>query len=249
MEDNDGNVVVCAKVTMFRPNHEEPLAGFGFAKTDDGKDFFLPMSTCRKVVAGSTAPEFSYEDWKQWPRLGDEVIIAPDLRPPIPGKATRAGCWGYKKYWDAALAEIKNRPIYRVVGENRFKGQLMKNGAREEEVAVGTMEELQARFPRGLANDPLGTEKPYHSGPCQRINRWFVWKDADFVPCDDPRPTPNPVALAACSREVKPESGNGAQTEMDRELEELARSTNGRRAGTKTPRPGHIRSRAELVPA
>lgn len=226
MKDNDGNVVVFAKVTMFRPNHEEPLAGFGFARTDDGKDFFLPMSSCRKVVAGHTAPEFSYEDWKQWPRFGDEIVLLPDLRPPIPGKATRAGRWGYRKYWDTALAEIKNRPVYRVVGQNRFKGQVMKNAElREEEVAIGTLDELCARFPRGVANDPVGTENPYRSGPCQRINSWKIWKDGNFVACEDPRPKP----------EVG--NGNGASTELDRELEDLARSANGRRFGTQTHRP------------
>lgn len=254
MKDNEGNTVVFARVNMFRPNHEEPLAGFGFAKTAEGKDFFLPMSSCRKVVAGSTAPEFSYEDWSQWPRFGDEVVILPDLRPPIPGKATRACRWGYRKYWDTALAEIKNRPVYRVVGENRFKGQLMNSNVREEELAIGTLEELQARFPRGLANDPVGTDKLYRSGPCQRINRWQVWKDANFVPCDDPRPKPNPVAVVVCNREVKPEvgnNGNGTPTELDRELEELARSTSGRN-GRRTGGPidsGYERTLKALVVA
>ncbi len=225
---------------MFRPNHDESLAGFGFAKTADGKDYFLPMSSCRKVVAGPTAPEFSCEDWSQWPKCGDEVVITPDLRPALPGRAPRAGLWGYKRYWDLALSQIKTRSMYRVVGENRFKGQIMRNGVREEEVAVGTMEELQARFPRGRENDPVGTEKPYHSGPCQRINRWTVWKDADFVACDDPRPNPNPnpnpVAVAVCNREQKPAVAEQL-TELDRELEEFARSASGRRAGTTTRRP------------
>lgn len=249
VKDNECNTVVFAKVTMFRPNHDEPLASFGFAKTAEGTDFFLPMSSCRKVVAGSTAPEFSCEDWAQWPHFGDEVVILPDLRPPIPGKATRACRWGYKRYWDAALAEINNRPIYRVVGENRFKGKMMKNGAREEEIAVGTVEELQARFPRGVQNDPLGTDSPYRSGPCQRINRWTVWKNADFVACDDPRPKPNPVAVAVCAREQKPAAtnGNSALTELDHELEELARSSGGRRAGTKTIRPDHENVIRKLV--
>lgn len=251
MKDNNGNRVVFAKVFMFRPDHAEPLKGFGFARAEDGKEFFLPMSSCRKVVAGSTAPEFSYEDWKQWPRFGEEVVILPDLRPPLPGKATRAGLWGYKRYWDSALSEIKARPVYRVVGENRFKGQLMNGGVREEELAVGTVEELHAQFPRGLVNDPLGTEQPYRSGPCSRINRWQVWKDVDFISCNDPRPKPNPVAVAVCNREVKPQVGNenDIQTDLDRELEELARSVNGRRAGTKTNRPGQFVSHAELVAA
>lgn len=247
MKDNDGNVVF-AKVFMFRPDHVEPLKGFGFAEAEDGKKFFLPMSGCRKVVVGSTAPEFSYEDWKQWPCRGDEVVILPDLRPPIPGKATRAGRWGYRRYWDSALSEIKARPVYRVVGENRFRGQLMKNGAREEEIAVGTLEELQTKFPRGVANDPLGTGAPYRSGPCQRINRWQVWRNADFAPCDDPRSKPNPPAVAVCNRELEPETvaGNGDPTAelWIKELVALANSAGGRRTGTTTPRPGR-----QLVPA
>lgn len=240
MKDNDGNCVVFAKVFMFRPDHVEPLKGFGFAETEDGKKFFLPMSSCRKVVSGSTAPEFSYNDWKQWPCRGDEVVILPDLRPPLPGKFPRAGCWGYRRYWDSALSEIKNRPIYRVVGENLFKWQKMNGAVREDEIAVGTLEELQAKFPSGVANDPLGTNAPYRSGPCQRINRWQVWRNTDFAPCDDPRSRPNsPVAV--CNRELEEavgDSGDSTETESDKELAELARLAGGRRAGTTTLRPG-----------
>lgn|GEM_PF-3204783 len=243
MHTNNTVGVVFARVVSFHPNHTESAKGFGFAQTQDGKDFYLPMWACRKILAGPTAPDFSFEEWGQWPRRGDEIVILPDAKPAFAGKAPRAWRWGYRRYWDLALNQIKDRPMYRVVGENRFKGQVMRNGAREQEVAVGMMEELQAKFPRGVANDPLGTEQPYRSGPCSRLNRWFVFRDAEFVPCDDPRPNPNPVALAMVNSEA-PKADSSPANELERELEELAASAGGKRAGTKTRRP-----HAELVPA
>jgi hypothetical protein len=213
---------VFAKVTNFRPNHTESAKGFGFAKTAEGKDFYLPMWACRKVFAGPTAPDFSFEEWQQWPHFNDEIVVLPDIHSPRNGEAHRAWRWGYRRYWDLALNQIKDRPMYRVVGENRFKGQVMKNDIREEEVTVGTMEELQSKFPRGVANDPLGTEQPYRSGPCQRLNRWQIWKNAEFVNCDDPRPNPNLVSVTTCERELKPEAAAHSVaeqlTELDREL-------------------------------
>ena len=186
-----------AKVVIFRPNHSEPEKGFGFADTAGGQRFYIPMWACRKIVAGLEGPEFSPEEWNQWPKgaefagnnLADEVVLIPDLRPPRSGEAPRAYRWGYRRWWDVAAREIEARPIYRVMGENRFRGQVVPAERREEEVAVGTMEELQAKFPREMGNDPLRADKPYHSGPCQRINRWFVWKDGDWCLCEDPRPS------------------------------------------------------------
>ena len=188
--------ILFAKVVAFRLNRPEPEKSFGFADTAEGERFNIPMWTCRKIVPGLSAPEFSPEEWHQWPKsvefvgdkLADEIVLIPDLRPPRPGTVPRAYQWGYKRFWDAAARIIEERPIYRVMGENRFKGQVMPAERREEEIVVGTAEELQEQFPRGGTNDPLGTEKPYRSGPCQRINRWFVWDKSDWVACEDPRP-------------------------------------------------------------
>ncbi len=229
MKNND---VVFGTVKFFCPNRAEPDKGYGFVETERG-DYYVPMWACRKIANGPKEPEFSEEECRRWPYQGDEVVLIPDKRPPVNGGAPRAWRWGYRKFWDLALQEIKDRPFYQVRGENRFKGQVMNSDRREEVVIdCATMEELQARYPRGAKNDFLGTEEPYRSSPCQRINQWYVWKDGDWQKCPDPRPALVELenGLQEFSEKVAADlaverSANNA------DLEALVASTGGRNRG------------------
>lgn len=229
-----------AKLVVGRVQRFFPGGRFGFAQANAAV-FHFHMNACRKVVPGRTEPEFSVEPWGAWPNAGEEIVLLPDGREPLPGRALNAWRWGYKKYWEKVAAEIASRPHYRVMGENRFKGQVMGNGARYEIVVTGTLAEMCDLAPRGSVNDPLGTEEPYRSGPCQRINRWQRRagdKDGTEIwePCDDPRPLPSRIALETCQRE----QADANALAIVSELEALAVGAGGQRRGTKTPKPGQL---------
>jgi hypothetical protein len=168
---------------------------YGFAKTPEG-DYHFHMNACRKIVAGPTTPDFGFGSWGAWPKFGDMIVIMPPEIRRYTGKAPSAQCWGYQSYWNKVQEEILNRPLYRVLGENRFKGQVMAKRVRSEVIETGTMEELASKYPRGVSNDPLGTETPYRTGPCSRISRWVIrvagrgGEDDRWVACSDPRPVP-----------------------------------------------------------
>lgn len=236
MKTND---VVFGTVKFFYPNRPEPDKGYGFVETKRG-DYYIPMWACWKIVPGPKEPEFS-DECRRWPYQGDEVVLIPDRRPPTNGGAPRAWRWGYKKFWDIAIQEIHDRPLYQVLGENRFRGQKM-NGERREETVIdcATMEELQFRFPRGMANDPLGTDEPYRSGPCQRINQWYVWKGGDWQSCPDPRPAL--AELEECIQNLS--KGVVADIQAERpadeaDLETLVASTGGRNRGARNTERFH----------
>ncbi len=212
-----------AEMTAFFPRNQ-----FGFAKTDTGETIFVHMENCRKVLAGVTKPELSYENCGAWPeRESKKIVFIRDYRHPRNGQKVKALRWGYRRFWDRVVHEIAMRPYYRVMGENRFKGQVMNGTCRHQAVESGTMEELQSKFPRGTLNDPIGTDKPYRTSPCTRINHCERYDGTDaegkeiWTACGDPRPLPK-------------------STPADRELMELANSVNGKRKGTTTPRPGEL---------
>lgn len=183
------NNLVFAKSVSFTPNYYDRDKGFGFARAADGREYYFQMGTCRKIRAGICEPEFSEEPSRAWPEKGEEIVLLPYEKPFCASMKPAAYRWGYARYYRRVEDEIKARPLYRIVGENRFKGQMMPNGSRETVVVeCATLEEILAQFPevRGSYGDRLGPI--YRSGPCERLNRWLIWQEADWVSCDDPRP-------------------------------------------------------------
>jgi len=162
------NQLVVAVVSKFFSTGQ-----YGFANdSTTGQDYHFHMAACRRVEAGRMEPEFT-DEWMEWPRIGDGIVLIPHRYSNGLVKAWPTYRWGHKKFWDKAVKEIDARPLYRVTeAGNRFQGKFLPGEVAGKEVVRGSLAVLQRDYPRGVKNDPLGTEESYRSGPCQRVNRW-----------------------------------------------------------------------------
>lgn len=142
------------------------------------------------IIAGLTAPEFLRPPMKDLPLPSDELVMEV-MHAAIGGmKVTR---WGFAQSWREAENEISRRPLYRVLRENRFRGQIMKKEAQGEVFFEGSLEELVSLYPRdGHRVSCVDKLAPtYKTGPSTAKHRFEVRQDgAVWMPCDDPRPFP-----------------------------------------------------------
>ncbi len=147
------------------------------------------------VEVGTTTPYFPRS--KKERRLavpGDEVILFTEevCRQP------KIQWWGFADAWRQAEAEIAARPIYRVIRDNRFKGQMMPgelratgDSARNEVVFTGNLQQLLAQGTRDMRESTRDKFAPvYRTGPITARNAFEVKVGSEWKPCDDPRPFP-----------------------------------------------------------
>lgn len=208
---------------------------YGYIVPDKtGPDVKFHWHSGFQIRAGAENPVFTFDKLGGFPKPGSKVVFLRDCN--------RLYAWGYLYYYEQATLQIAHRPVYHVVTtKSFFKGQFTPSRCGNiTEVARGTMEQLQDRFPRkadGSENDPLG--KVYRSGPCRDERKWQrldrpkgldVWVD-----CADPRPVP-----VSYSETMAKEGGDKLTKKIPNDLDEvmaLAESAGGRNRGVSHPKP------------
>ncbi|MEN9614545.1 MAG: hypothetical protein RLZZ347_852 [Candidatus Parcubacteria bacterium] len=153
----------------------------GTVLADNGNKLTFSMKGCNKIVAGALTPEF-YGHFGAVPKIGDKIRFVRRF-------GNVAFTWGYEAYFAKAEQEIANRPIYRVMAKNRFDGQMMAGDRRLEEVVRGTVQAIEAEYPRLLVGDRLAPV--YTVLKCRAEQSWQVCADGGvWLECQDPRRKP-----------------------------------------------------------
>ncbi len=163
------------KITVFNQSTSN-----GILVADGGVHFTFSMKGCNRIVAGALAPEFCGH-FGAPPKVGDEVRF-------IIRFGNVAFSWGYESYFAKAEQEIANRPIFRVMAQNRFNGQMMAADRRLEEVVRGTAQALEVQYPRLMVGDRLAPV--YQVLTCRAEQSWQVLDQGVWLACDDPRKKP-----------------------------------------------------------
>jgi len=191
--------IVVGFVMRFKARLNALCGGYGAVIVPELGDRQLTVSDkCGPlfIEAGDTEPVFVTDRWGKKPLPTDEVVLEVSG---VNGDM-KVVAWGYAQFWKQAEAEIARRPIFRVIRENRFQGQVMSgkirptgDSAREEVAFTGNLKQLIAECPRdGLLVS--GTDKfapKYQIGPITALNRFEVKRNgSDWHACSDPRPFP-----------------------------------------------------------
>lgn len=208
----------------------------------------------RVVVEGATVPQFGKEAPKETiiPQSGSQVVVAlkvyynPTQTAQSFGlrRVVEAAGWNFAFEWQDAQKRIAKRPVYEVMEFLLLKGEPLAGEAPRVTV-VGTVEEIQAKFPRGAQGDPLAPEKKALDLLYRRT--FFLRKDGKTVRCSDPRPLPKgavavTMPAAVVAEPPKPVNGNGDSVASDAEIFALAASVNGQRTGTSTLPPARTKT-------
>ena len=207
--------IVFGIVQRFKPTHGE-LSGYATVIVPELGRQLTASLDCGPffIGAGESMPFWDIDRKLNIPRDGTEVVMEVSEYT----RSLRVVSWGYALYWRKAETEIARRPVYRVVRENRFKGQIMKSEARSEGVFTGNLKALVATHPRdGLRVSTKDQLAPtYKTGPVTAINRFEIRENGgDWKPCQDPRPFP----VGAIYRLTYWESGHPEQLAMGTALE------------------------------
>ncbi len=154
-----------------------PQFGYGFIKPDQGgKDVHFHVDCACRIKAGQKVPEFTPGDL-HWPKHGARIVCKVGSMTP-----TASVAWGYEYYYVKALTEIKNRPIFRIMKQDSFRGETT---ARPPKVAgvtgvqIGELITLLAQgkitFWETNSQGPMVTtqwfEKKVGDGPWVKLSR------------------------------------------------------------------------------
>lgn len=155
-------------------------------------------STLRNIFAGHSEPEFRPIDRFDVLTLdnieiGDEVAVNVNVYynwESVPNKRTlrrtvEVTNWTHAVSYYDAWRIIRARPIFEVVEYVLYNGT-PTTGEQRRVVDRGTAIELQAKYPRGTAGDPLAPEKQLLGFTC--VRRWHQKSNSQQFP--DPRPIP-----------------------------------------------------------
>src|SRR3989344_7707313 len=128
--------IVFGIVQRFKPTHGE-LSGYATVIVPELGRQLTASLDCGPffIGAGESMPFWDIDRKLNIPRDGTEVVMEVSEYT----RSLRVVSWGYALYWRKAETEIARRPVYRVVRENRFKGQIMKSEARSEVVFIGIL--------------------------------------------------------------------------------------------------------------
>lgn len=184
--------IVTGIVERIKPRSSEYTGGYATVIVPELGDRQLSVPDNRGpffVKAGELEPFFTDQPLSKSLQPTDEVVLEVTG---VNGAMKVVAC-GLACFWKKAEEEISRRPIYRVLRDNRFQGQIMCASARGEVFFTGNLKELMAQHPRdGLRVSTVDKLAPvYKTGPATAMNRFEVKQNgADWVSCEDPRPFP-----------------------------------------------------------
>lgn len=186
-------------------------------------DIWFSLDLQRIIVAGFSEPEFGTVAPKSSvvPQKGAQVAVAletgynrevtPD-RVSLRRRFVEIAAWNYAFEYQDVKRNIVARPVYEyeVVEFRFYKGEPVSENQREV-IATGTATELQAKYQRGDANDPLAPESKIMD---ITFRRRFCKKGSQGKWCNDPRPLPK----GAVAEKVLPVNGHGVLLATEMEL-------------------------------
>lgn len=113
-----------------------------------GRDVYASIGNGRQVHAGAEGPEFVEDYPGSDPVDGERVIFQTvDSGMRCAPKKFNAVVWAYEVDWDAAVAKIESRPVYRVTQTAYYNDQPVSENPTEV-VAEGTAWQIRRDHPR-----------------------------------------------------------------------------------------------------